>query len=855
MEVATDPVVRRIHATISGPPWFVLLDKHGVIEGWLADEGVSDLALRTVAAGQSLAPVRAAELLASHRGRSSDAADNVAAVLQRSRLADSRETFELFIDLLDADDRSLDRRDFFYLAHDLYEQHPDWGCELIGAYLRNRLRAADAAGVVNPFGFRESLIPHQLYIHDLVDGSARDAPDAFVEHVLPQMIAIIERAAQPQDRDESEPIHDAVWHAAHMSEHRDGLDDDLLIGAEIAMRQLATNDRQRFLAVADEHHGTGYETICALLFEGYRADPEHLADEAADFVLADSRRLRVGRSSDDHWATRLLLQAITPYCSDERFARLEEQVLGYYTPWERSKNGRRALGFAQFTLLEGMAVDRLGGLGRRRLSEWQRKFETLAPNEPLGVTGGMVGSPIPSDATRKMQDVHWLRAFERYDADNSDRIDFLKGGAHQLSQELEARATEDPIRFADLAAQMPDDAHVYYFDALLRGVASSDQEVGLESTRALVERCHRLPGRPCGRWIAQPLRRHRDAPLPDDLVDILTWYAVHDPDPPAVSENFSGDISDEQRIELQGLNSVRGAIAHEIAVHIDLHEANAALFSEAVDALVRDPSAAVRSMAIRTLIGVMHHDAQRAVEQFVELATYPDDRILAGREAHQFLRFAGARYFDDLRPVIERMLESEVTAVRTRGAVQAALAALDDTSAQSLVERCLAGDPALRLGIARVSAANLRSATHRTRCETQLTGLFNDPAPDVRKAGTEVFRKLADENFANSEQLLAEFLDSKAFDANGAGALLQALELSQAPPPALSLQACNAYLRADFADADSGGTALHDVGELAVRAYADAADLTGQNAALDVIDRVLELDTFPTSRALEDYER
>lgn len=313
----------------------------------------------------------------------------------------------------------------------------------------------------------------------------------------------------------------------------------------------------------------------------------------------------------------------------------------------------------------------------------------LAPNEPLSVTGGVVGSPISSDATRKMKDSQWLRAFERYDSTDSDRRDFLKGGAQELSQELEVRSKEDPVRFVGLAAQMPDDVHVYYFDALLRGVAGSEQEVCLEATRALIERCHALPGRPCGRWIAQPLRRHRDAPLPQDLIDILTWYALHDPNPPEVSDDFSGDISDEQHAELQGLNSVRGSIAYEMADHIHRHEDNVAPFSEAVEGLVRDRSAAVRGMAIRTVTGLIRHRPQRAVELFVELASHPDDRVLAGREAHEFLRFAGARYFNSLRPVIERMVESKNAAVRTRGAVQAALAALDDTAAQLLAERCL----------------------------------------------------------------------------------------------------------------------------------------------------------------------
>lgn len=554
-----------------------------------------------------------------------------------------------------------------------------------------------------------------------------------------------------------------------------------------------------------------------------------------------------------------MLEAITPHCSAESYKQLEQMVLGYSTWWERSRDGQRTRGLAQFTLLDAMAADRRSELARRRLGEWQRKFLALRPEEPAPVVqGGMVGSPIPAEATLKMKDRDWLRAFERYATTDSDTRDFLKGGAHQLSRELEARAKEDPVRFVGLAQLMPDDAHVYYYDALLRGVAGSDEDVPLDATHALIERCHALPGRPCGRWIAHPLRRHADEPLPADLMEILTWYATDDPDPPEVSENFSGDISDEERIELQGLNSVRGSIAYEIAPHIHRHEANVDPFAKAVESLAGDRSAAVRGMAARTLSALMRHRPERAVQLFLHLTEHPDDRVLAGREAHEFLRFAGQRHFDVLRSVMERMIDSEHAAVRTRGAVHAALVALDGVTGQDLVERCMSGDAALRRGVARVNAANIRSATYRGRCEEHLIVLFNDDDGEVRATASEVFRELTDENFAGTDRLVDAFLASAAFDTKGAEAIFHSLEMANAPPAAVSLRVCEAFLRADWAERDTagGGTALYNAGELAIRAYADAAgDAQASNAALDVIDRILALDTFRVSRVLADYER
>ncbi len=849
-------VIRRIHNTVSSAGWFFYLDRKGQIEAWLTDESTSSLALSIIAAGQPAAPERTTKLLEEHQARSDQAADAVASLVHRTELAESRETFELFMQMLETDERELGRRDFFYLAHNLAERHPDWGCELIGAYLRNRLRAADEQGVPNPFDFRSPLIPRELYVHDLVEGSARGAPDAFIAHVLPQMLTIIERTAQAEYRDESEPIRDAVWHSSRMDRHRDTFDEDLLAGAQVAFGLLARDSPDTFVGLLGSHRDTEYETVCSLLFEGFAADPEAFADPAMEFVLADARRLRVGRSSDDHWATRQLLAAITPHCSAANFERLETIILGYYTPWERSKDGRYGRGMTQFTLLEAMDASRRSAPGRGRLMEWQRKFQTEKPPEPLGIQGGMVGSPIPPDATRQMKNWQWLRAFARYDSEDSDRRDFLKGGAHQLSQELEARAKEDPERFGALATQMTDDTHVYYFDALLRGVGASDQDVPIDATRALIERCHALPDRPCGRWIAHPLQRHRDAPLPDDLVDILTWYATKDPDPPEVSDDFSGDVSAEERVELQGLNSVRGGVAYGIAVHLHCHEQNVEPFNAAIERLVRDVSAPVRGMAIRVLTALMRHQMQRAVELFVKLAAHPNDRILAGREAHEFLRFAGREHFEDLRPVMERMITSDLAAVRTRGAVQVALVALDGEHGQDIAERCLHGDAALRLGVARVNAANIQDARYRSRCEGQLASSFVDDSDEVRAAASNVFREFSDENFSGADALVDTFLASKAFSVEGSEAILHALEMADAPPPELSLRVADAFLDAEFAaEATDRGTAIQDVGQLAARAYANADGLEGKNAALDVIDRVVALDTFRIARALAEYER
>lgn len=852
-------LTRRSWETLRGPGWFGFLDQRGLVERWLEDPDRADAALAIIFAGETHAPERAAELLRAHRSRSEQAANDVVDLMRRHRLAESREAFDLFIELLDEDDAALGRSDFFYLGADLPAVHPDWACEIVGAYLRNRLRAADAQGTANPFDLRQPTIPRTLHLNEFTSGGAKAAPDAYLRHVWPQMLEIIERTARPP-YDDTQLSPDAVWDHPHIDAGGADVDDALLEGAEIALRELAALHPDRFLAFVEENcRDADYETVCFLIAEGFRGNCPGLADQAVKFLLADRRRLSIGRSAHSEWQTRLLLRDCAPHCSEDMFRRLEAAVLDYYTSWEKSRDGHRQIGLAQFTLLEALDQTRLSPGGWRRLREWRRKFGPEPP-EPFGVQGGVVGSPIPAEATRKMRDEHWLRAFRRYSTDESDRREFLKGGAFQLSNELQARATEQPDRFAALAPRMPDDTNIHYFDALLRGIGASADDLGVEPVRTLVSRCHDLPGRPAGRWIAHPLCKLQAEPLPDDLLEIAAWYALEDPDPdPAADADPQHRDEDDpvERLDSRGLDSVRGSMAYELAVHVHRHLDNAERLRGTIEALGEDRSPAVRTMAIRCLTALMRWEADRAVELFVRLAAHADDRVLGTRDAYDFLRYAGPRHYPRLEAILRRMLESANEQVRTVGAVQVGLVALDGHGAQELAESCLKGDKALRLGIARVNAANVRAARHRDRCLAALKRHFEDSECEVRKAAVHAFIELAEVNFERGGELVEQYLDSPYFGDESSEMLLHALENAEAPPPAITLRVCQAFLDVvDVADVSGcRGSLGIDVSELGARAYADADDHAGRERALDVIDSAIERGAYGATRALRDHDR
>ena len=323
--------------------------------------------------------------------------------------------------------------------------------------------------------------------------------------------------------------------------------------------------------------------------------------------------------SDAHWATRQLLEAVTPYCSSRNLERLEETLLDYYTDFEMEASGRTLRGYSQLTLLEGIDASRLSDEASGRLLELRRKFKDHLPSEPKGIVGGYVGSPIPEESARKMTDDNWLTAIGRYSSNSpvDDHVDFLKGGAIQLSQMLTALTKEDPARFANLVHRIPDDANPVYFEAILQGIAESTLDS--DTIVAACLRCHRLPNRPLGRWITRPLHSLSSCTLPDEALEIVAWYATQGPE---AKEPHTDDLL------TTAINSVRGASTDSMARLILAKADNLTYFEPHLKSMVNDQSVAVRTLVAHALLGVLRHNRDLAVELFAELCD-ADERLLA----------------------------------------------------------------------------------------------------------------------------------------------------------------------------------------------------------------------------------
>ncbi len=843
-------------------PWFRLLDSLHVVENWLKqnDSDRVDRAVTLLHGVQRDAADRVAELVEPYVGTSPEWRNRYRYLVQWADLQAGRRFFELFLRLLDYGD--LDgiggarEGDLLSILYELSKSRADWACEAIGHYLARCMRVSLDSGETNPFkakgGSRYSHSSDRVLI-----GSAERAPSAFIEHVLPFVLRVIELNASQEGE---KPWEDTVWRW-RFQDWGHGIDDHLLRATDEALSKLAREAPNSFERIARPLRKSEYETVQFLLMRAYAATGERFADEAIDYLCEHARRLRCGYfdAGLSHRASRDLIQAATPHCSTERLANLEAILLGYYTNGEQTADGRQRRGETQFDLLLAIDHTRRSASVQARIGEWQRKFCRKAPAQPARSGMCFVGSPISAKAVEKMNDEQWLGALARYSSRELEWRDGAPvGGPHELGQMLEAQVKKDPARFARLVLSFPDGTNPAYFQAVLRGLGSSTENA--QGIFEACRHCYRLANRPAGLEFCRLAEKIPELPWPEDLLGAIAWYATEDPDPDHESwrtEASGGRCYYGGDIYTAGINCVRGTAAGALRALLSADTGRLPRFLPTLRRMVRDPSIAVRSCVATTLLPVLSLDRDLAVALFSELCE-TEDVLLKTHYMEKFMRYATATHFEQLRPHVERMLCSSDSEVAQVGARRACIASFDREDVAELRDKCVSGSESLRLGAAQVFAANVGDARFCSVCEAELLRFFDDPSDKVRDSAAACFDHLDNDALGHVPGLMVGFQSSAAFEAYHEH-LIRALEETTAQLPDVTISVCERFIEiAGSAAGDMRTRAAsdaHRLSDLIIRAYHQAGDGAVRERCLDTIDNLLRVGATGLQEALSEFER
>ena len=334
-------------------------------------------------------------------------------LLRGADFGSGRGMFDLFLRAVDGG--LFDDEEFQLLVYGLAEEDPVRCSEALARFLKRRLALSLAAGNPNPFysssygsGFGRW---SQSHYDETFMLSARGAPLEFALQLLPFVLTLAQGLMQEEG---VPPWRDPVWQTRNHDEQL--FTHDFLLAAMVeALRALATNEPDIFDFFGQKLRESDAETAQYLLVRAYAANGERYADEAAEYLLERPTRLETGYVTGPHHATRELLEAITPHCSDDNLKKLEELITGYYSRWEMTRNGEDSRGEAQLTLLDAVDTSRRSEEANKRVEELREKFgDGPVSPPPTSIRGGVVQSPIPQEEAAELSDDGWLDATARY---------------------------------------------------------------------------------------------------------------------------------------------------------------------------------------------------------------------------------------------------------------------------------------------------------------------------------------------------------------------------------------------------------------------------------------------------------
>ena len=851
----------------SSQTWFQIADEKGLVAEWLSSgkDALVDMGANYVRFHQRHSGDRVADLLRPFVGKGGDWPQRFKYVIQSADLANSRRFFELFLGLIDDGAFDDDSRDntFWYNLHSLEDERADWISETLSHWLLRRLsiiqNTASGRGSPNWRGMFDYSGSGSVYISK----AATQAPDKFVQHVLPVILKISDAAVLPGQQ--ALPKLDAVWRLFFFDD--DSIAEAYRESVALALGKLAESKSDRIVEILAELRSIETYLANFLLLRAYTAGAKYFADDAVSELCDKNWRFQCGYFDSYYSVTIQLIEAVTPLCSDKNRAKLEETILNYTTDFERSSDGYKDRGRACFALLSGIPVALRSERAKARYAELERKFgkTDFAPRE---IQVREVVSPIEESAEKKMTDDQWLKAIKSYNLEREfTRGDPLTGGARELARSLQGRVQEEPERFARLSLRFPAETNPVYMEHILRGLKETEasSELKLKVCRKAYKTYAELNDK-CAKAIANLLGSIRE-PLPDDAVQMLDWLATEHPDPE--KELWDEDVTDGtpnygRGILNHGIDTTRGRAALAICALISSDASYIDRFRTTIKRLVRDRSLSVRAWAASVLLYTANHDWEFAVEQFDRL-TEPQggqthsDCLLANPYVYRFIYHGLRDHFGRFRDVIERMLRSELSEISEAGARLASLAVLyEHTDTEDLVEEAIRGNLSQRLGVAQVASANIGDTDYRSWAEQKLLLFFNDPDSKVREAAVKCFPKLQEKPLESYANLIEKFCDSVAYQKEPFN-LFFVLEKSSHHLPNITYNVCKKFLDrfSDEARDIRTGRALDVtfVPKLVFRTYHQHQDDEWATKCLDLIDQMCLERIFEVRQELDEYER
>lgn len=333
-----------------------------------------------------------------------------------------------------------------------------------------------------------------------------------------------------------------------------GLQETTLLGAlRTALERVAADDRVNFLRWLDGQKNENANPAQRFFAHALASQPERYASESLAFLIDNPNRLFLGNSEDHSSTSKRLIKLVSPFWSDEEFARFEAMLLGYVHPIdpdnmpppESRRAIRKLVRRTRLGLLRALAPERLSAAASKVVTEEGRALTV----DRVGVTYSgvqMIGSPISEQSLALSRDDDIIKAFKSIpDATGWNHpTRWMSGGNVQLSREFATFAEANPDRAFRLlkrfAPVFGTRAAGYALDAMAK---EADPEQMVAAILDLASRG--FDGEEYRGSVTRAIDalHRRDAVIGDKVIELLKhWLAV--PAPQDLDEDAGSDDGD-----------------------------------------------------------------------------------------------------------------------------------------------------------------------------------------------------------------------------------------------------------------------------------------------------------------------
>lgn len=844
--------------------WFDLLNELGIFVEWLGSEEEQFVNTAIWFLGQNkIHDTRSeaiAELLIPYFDKGEDWEKRIKSTLTWGKAHKSKKMKTLYLELIekgayDDFESGVSGSDFWSEHYNAEKEDPKFIVEVTATWFKRAVQQFDDG---ESWNFLDQCKLNKSHTGaQIVLEASKDEPLFFVEQLLPQAISTIKATEVFKNGRTS----NRLW--PWLSNHGDpsDIDDAILLGLRKSLQWLAVNNADRYRELTSSIVDLEHETIAFLLLRSWAENPSEFADECAEYLIAQPARLHIGYSSwsggsegTGHCAvSRAAIQSISPVCSQDNFEKLESAIAEYLNEYEKSEPSGR--GFYQLLVLRSLDVNRISQKTKLRIEELERKFpkapDEIVPEDECGMAR-VVGSPISSETCKLMSDDQWISAMKKYDG-NSERS--LNGGVIELSRMLRDFASKDQDRFAALVDRMPDTVDPMYFCAILDGLcgrysngSKEEKEAEkrkFESTASevfirVVQRLHSLPNQACGTAIVHCIEQLSSRELPEELLEIVKYYALNSPDPEKdLWKKSEGNYYGGNPYSY-GINCVRGQAAEAVAALIWGDNDRIEQLRPALESFATDPVIAVRTCGLNSFMPLLNFEKDEAVQLFIK-ACENCVEICATPPFDRFLHYSVQSHYKDLRPLIQFALSSKCEKAIENAARQTILAELSNVDVGDDAKNIRSGSETMRQTAAHVYAYNLENDVIGNRCADYLEEFFEDESEEVRKQVSTAFSRMEGIRLLELESFVGRFIESSCFE-NETDRLLRSLEKSNVELPNIICRAAERVL--EFVDEEGrsvayrGALTASSISKLVVRQYEQTTDSETKSRCLDLIDRM-----------------